>query len=438
MIQVDLIINASWIIPVVPRNSVLEDHALVVNDGLIVDVIEQSKAKAQYQAAKTVNRPNHVLMPGLVNAHTHASMTLFRGYADDMPLLQWLTEHIWPAEAKWADEHFVKVGAELAVAEMLRGGTTCFNEMYFFPDAVAKVADASGIRATVGMIALDFPTAWAQNSDEYIQKGLEVHDVVRHYDRVQTAFAPHAPYTLSDEPLQKIQTLADELDVPIHMHVQETAFEVGDSLDKFGMRPIERLASLGLITHRLSAVHLTQLVPEEIQLLSDCGVSAVHCPQSNMKLASGFSPVTDLLAAGINVAIGTDGASSNNDLDMFGEMQSAALMAKLHSGDAAAMPAAMAIEAATLGGAKAMALDHLTGSLEAGKAADMITVDLAQASTWPVYNAIHQIVYSASRDQVNDVWVQGECLLDDTKHTTLDLTQVMRDSAQLADKIGST
>ncbi len=435
MHQADLIVHARWVVPIIPREAVLENHCVVINKGKIEAILPQIQCEQQYQSSQVFNRPNHVLMPGLINAHTHASMTLLRGYADDMPLMQWLTEHIWPAEAKWVDEHFVRVGTKLAIAEMLRSGTTCFNEMYFFPDVVAKAADQSGIRATVGMIALDFPTVWAQNSDEYIEKGLLVHDAVHHLDRVQTAFAPHAPYTLSDEPLKRIQTLADELDVPIHMHIQETAFEVTESLEKFGMRPIARLEALGLMTHRLCAVHLTQLNKAEINLLSERGVSAVHCPESNMKLASGTCPVTQLLESNINVAIGTDGASSNNNLDMFGEMQSAALMAKSQSGDAAALSARSALEAATLGGAKAMALDHLTGSLEVGKAADMITVDLAQPSTWPVYNPIHQLVYSASRDQVSDVWVEGQHLLEQGLHLSLDLSQIMSESAQLASKM---
>lgn len=435
MQQADLIVHARWVIPVVPQNMVLESHSLVVDAGKIIAILPRAECEESYSATTTVDRPNHVLMPGLINAHTHASMTLLRGYADDMPLMQWLTEHIWPAEVKWANADFVHIGTQLAIAEMLRGGTTCFNEMYFFPDVVAKVADEAGIRATVGMIAFDFPTVWAQNSDEYIQKGLLVHDTARHYERVNTAFAPHAPYTISDQLLRRIQTLADELDVPIHMHIQETAFEVAESVEKFGMRPLARLQALGLLTPRLAAVHLVQLEPHEIALIQECGVNAVHCPESNMKLASGIAPVSELLAKQVNVAIGTDGASSNNDLDMFGEMRSAALVAKSQSADAGAVSAAQALQMATLNGAKTLGLDEITGSLEVAKMADMITLDLAQPATWPVFNPIHQLVYSAGRDQVTDVWVQGQCVLQDGQHQTLELDTVMHESQSLGAKI---
>ncbi len=435
MQQADLIVHARWIVPVVPQNEVLESHSIVVSDGKIIATLPRSQCKQRYSAPVVVDRPNHVLMPGLVNAHTHASMTLLRGYADDMPLMQWLTDYIWPAEAKWANADFVRIGTELAIAEMLRGGTTCFNEMYFSPDVVAKVADQAGIRATVGMIALDFPTAWAQSSDEYIEKGLLVHDAVRHYERVSAAFAPHAPYTISDAPLTRIQTLADELDVPIHMHIQETAFEVSESIKKFGMRPLARLHALGLLTPRLAAVHLTQLESHEMTLLSESGVHAVHCPESNMKLASGTAPVTELLANEVNVCIGTDGASSNNDLDMFGEMRTAALVAKSQSANASSVSATEALQMATLNGAKALGIDELVGSLEVGKLADMIALDLAQPATWPVFNPIHQLVYSAGRDQVTDVWVQGQCLLQERQFQTLDIESVMLDSQRLGAKI---
>ncbi len=435
MQQVDLIVHAQWVLPVAPSGAVLDAHSVVVVDGRILAVLPQDECRAQYQAKQVIDKPNHMLMPGLVNAHTHAAMSLLRGYADDLPLMQWLTEHIWPAEQKWVDASFIRLGTQLAVAEMLRGGTTCFNEMYFFPDEVAKVAHETGMRATVGMIAIDFPTVWAQNSDEYIDKGLAVHDSLRQYPRVSSAFAPHAPYTVSDEPLQRIQILADELDVPIHMHIHETAFEVQEAVEKTGLRPLARLHQLGMLTPRLMAVHLTQLDDDEIALLAQCGVSAVHCPESNMKLASGTSPISALLEAGVNVAMGTDGAASNNNLDLFGEMQSAALLAKLGSDDASALPAHQAIEMATLNGAKALGLDSQIGSLEAGKLADMICVDLAQPATWPVYNPIAQLVYAVSRDQVSDVWVQGECLLQDGQHLSLDLSRVMQKSAALAQKI---
>jgi len=403
MEHVDLIIHARWVVPVRPAETVLENVSVVVHHGKIVALLAQDACAQAYTAEQTVLRPTGIVMPGLINAHTHASMSLLRGYADDLPLMQWLSEYIWPAEAKWVDEGFVELGAELAILEMIKGGTTCFNDMYFFPDVVARVAKASGIRASVGMIVIDFPTVWAQNSDEYLEKGMAVHDQYRHDTRIQTAFAPHAPYTVSDAPLERIRMFADELDVQIHMHVHETAHEVEESLAQYGVRPLERLERLGLLTSRLQAVHLTQLLPGEIETLANRGVHAIHCPQSNMKLASGVSPVSAMLGAGMNLAIGTDGASSNNDLDMLAEMQSAAMMAKHQTGLAEALPAFAALESATLGGARALAIDEITGTIEAGKAADLVCVDLKQAGSWPVYHQVAQLVYAVSRDQVSDV-----------------------------------
>ncbi|MEE9447823.1 MAG: TRZ/ATZ family hydrolase, partial [Arenicellales bacterium] len=366
MQHIDLIINARWIVPIRPKNTVLEHASVVVHHGKIIDVLSQADCAVQFSADKTIERPTGVLMPGLINAHTHASMSLLRGYADDLPLMQWLTEYIWPAEAKWVDENFVELGAQLAILEMIKGGTTCFNDMYFCPDVVGKVAQQSGIRASLGMIVIDFPTVWAQNADEYLSKGMAVQDTFKHNSRIQTAFAPHAPYTVSDAPLEKIRMYADELDVQIHMHIHETAHEVEESLENFGVRPLARLDQLGLLSPRMQAVHLTQLLDDEIETLANRGVHAIHCPQSNMKLASGASPVVQMQSAGINLALGTDGASSNNDLDMFAEMQSAALLAKNTTLQADAFPAFDALEAATLGGAKALAMDEVTGSLEAG------------------------------------------------------------------------
>jgi len=437
MEHVDLIIHTRWVVPVRPREQVLEHHSVAIEQGKIVALLPRQACEQAYTATQSVERPTGVLMPGLVNAHTHASMTLLRGYADDLPLMQWLSEYIWPAEAKWADEAFVELGAELAMLEMIRGGTTCFNDMYYFPDAVARVAERSGMRASVGMIVIDFPTVWAQNADEYLDKGMAVHDHFRHHSRIHTSFAPHAPYTVSDAPLERIRMFADELDVQIHMHVHETEHEVEESLAQYGVRPLERLERLGLLSPRLQAVHLTQLLPGEIETLADRGVHAIHCPQSNMKLASGLSPVVEMRAAGINVAIGTDGASSNNDLDMFAEMQSAAMMAKHATGLAEALPAFDALEAATLGSARALGLDAVCGSIEIGKSADLCCVDLKHAASWPVYHPLAQLVYAVSRDQVSDVWVEGACLLEAGRSTTLDEDAIMDAAQELASRIAT-
>ena len=407
----DLIITARWIIPVEPEGQVLDDHALVVRDGQIIDLLPSAEAIQRYVAPELIRRPNHVLLPGLVNAHTHSPMTLFRGFADDMPLDAWLGQHIWPAETRWVDAGFVRDGAELAMLEMLRGGTTCFNDMYFFPDVIARAVDASGLRACVGMIVLEHPTVWAQDAEEYLRKGLAVRDQFRDHPRISMVFAPHAPYTVSDSSFRQIQLLANELDTQIHMHVHETADEVSDSQRHFSRRPLQRLDELGLLTPLLAAVHMTQLLPDEISLLRERGVSVVHCPESNLKLASGFCPVAEIAAAGINIALGTDGAASNNDLDMFGEMRSCALLAKGVAQRADVAPAASVLSMATLNGAQALGLRDRIGSLLAGKEADVICVDLSAAATQPVYDPVSQLVYATSRDQVSDVWVAGRQLL---------------------------
>ena len=418
---VDTLIHARWIIPVEPESVTYEHHSLVIDSGKIIDLLPTDLAKQKYQGTITENLENHALLPGLINCHTHAAMTLMRGIADDLPLMDWLQNHIWPLEQKWMSEAFVKDGTDLAIAEMILGGTTCFNDMYFFPEIIAAQALQHGIRAKVGLIVIDFPSAWAQNADEYIEKGLALHDQLRLSDLCTTAFAPHAPYTVSDEPLQKIRTLADELEVPIHIHLHETQHEIEQSQAQSGQRPLQRLHELGLVNPSLIAVHMTQLTDEEISLFAESGAHIVHCPESNLKLASGFCPVARCLAAGINVALGTDGAASNNDLDMFGEMRTAALLGKAIAGDASAVPAMTALRMATINGAKALGLDACCGSLSVGKAADVTAIDLNYLETQPLYCPVSQIVYAASRQQVTDVWVAGKRLLKQRQLTTINI-----------------
>ena len=416
---VDTLIHARWIIPVEPESVTYEHHSLVIDSGKIIDLLPTELAKQQYQGKTTENLENHALLPGLINCHTHAAMTLMRGIADDLPLMDWLQNHIWPLEHQWMSEAFVKDGSDLAIAEMILGGTTCFNDMYFFPDITAAQAIHHGIRATVGMIVIDFPSVWAQNADEYIEKGLELYEQLRLSDLCTTAFAPHAPYTVSDEPLQKIKTLADELELPIHIHLHETVHEVEQAQAQTGQRPLQRLQELGLVNPSLIAVHMTQLSDEEISLFAESGAHIVHCPESNLKLASGFCQLAKCLAAGINVALGTDGAASNNDLDMFGEMRTAALLGKAVAADASAVPAMTALRMATINGAKALGLDAVCGSLSIGKAADVIAIDLNHLETQPLYCPVSQIVYAASRQQVTDVWVAGRRLLKQRQLTTI-------------------
>ena len=432
--KIDTLIKARWIIPVEPPRAVLEHHALAIKDGDILAILPAEKASA-YSAQTVVDLPAHAVIPGLINAHTHAAMSLFRGFADDLPLMEWLNNHIWPAEAQWVSPQFVRDGTALSVAEMLRGGITCFNDMYFFPEETARVVKDAGIRACIGLIVLDFPSAWAKTADEYLSKGLKLHDDLRSHDLITTAFAPHAPYTVSDAPLERIRTLAEELDIPIHMHVHETADEVTQAVARSGIRPLERLKRLQLLTPRLLAVHMTQLLPEEIKTLAETGVHVLHCPESNLKLASGFCKVALLLKAGVNVALGTDGTASNNDLDMLGETRTAALLAKGVSGDATAFPAHAALSSATLSGAKALGLEEHIGSLKAGKSADITAIDLSSVSAQPVYDPISQIVYSATRGQVTDVWVAGKRLLHDRRLTTLDEQAILAKASGWGDKI---
>ena len=443
--NIDTLINARWVIPVDtadnsraksnPENNILEHHSLAINDGKILAILPTAKAHNKYTAAKEHQLENHAVMPGLINCHTHAAMNLFRGLADDLPLMEWLNQHIWPAEQKWISPEFVNDGTRHAVAEMIRSGTTCFNDMYFFPDQAAEVAVETGIRAMIGLIIIDFPTAWAKDADEYLVKGEQVHDKYRHNTHIHTAFAPHAPYTVSDGPLQRINILAEELDIPIHMHIHETVDEVEQSEERHGQRSIQRLHELGLLSPRLIAVHMTQLTEEEITLLNAQGVHVVHCPESNLKLASGFCPVSELLQRDINVALGTDGAASNNDLDMLGEMRTAALLAKGTSGNSSVLPAHQALQMATINGAKALGIDHITGSLTKGKAADVIAIDLDTIESQPLYDPVSHIVYAANRNQVTDVWVAGKQLLKNRTLTTIEEKSVLSKSRDWQEKI---
>ena len=418
---IESLIHAQWIIPVVPQGLVLERHCLAIQGGRILDILPSTQGRRKYQAEHELELSGQVLIPGLINAHTHAAMSLLRGLADDLPLMTWLNEHIWPAEGKWVSAEFVHDGSQLAIAEMLLGGTTCFNDMYFFPDVTARAADAAGIRATVGLIAIDFPSAWAADADGYLHKGLEVHDQFRSHRLIHTAFAPHAPYSVNDSLLERVRVFADELDIPIHIHLHESHDEILHGLREHGKRPMQRLQDLGLLSPSLQAVHMTHLEAAEIEQFALGGGHVLHCPESNLKLASGFCPVKALLTAGINVALGTDGAASNNDLDMFGEMRTAALLGKAVAEDASAIPAMTALKMATLNGAKALGLEAEIGSLSIGKYADIVAVDLSQLETQPLYCPISQLVYAAGREHVTDVWVAGKRLLKQRQLTTLDM-----------------
>ena len=431
----DLLIEAGFVVPVEPRGVVFEDHCVAINDGLIVAVLPIAEGRARFKAAETVARPDAALIPGLVNAHAHNPMTLLRGVADDLPLMQWLQGHIWPLEAQLIGPEFVADGVSLAIAEMLRGGTTCCNENYFFPDAQAATYKRHGFRARIGLPVIDFPSSWARSDDEYFDRATEVHDQWRKDPLIATAFAPHAPYTVSDANFERIRMLSDQLDLPVHCHVHETAHEVAESQQKYGQRPLARLDRLGLVNDRLIAVHMTQLLDAEIELCAVRGVSVAHCAESNLKLASGFCPAARLLRAGVNLAIGTDGAASNNDLDMFGEMRTAALLAKAVADDASALDATQALHAATMGGARALGFEHSIGSIEPGKQADLACVDLAQVETQPLHHVISQLVYACGRHQVSDVWIAGRRKLRERVLVDMDTQALLANARQWRERI---
>ena len=409
---VDLLIRARWIIPMEPADTTLEHHAVAVHEGRIVAVMPEREARDRFSAARELSLDRHVLMPGLVNLHCHAAMTLLRGLADDTPLMTWLQEHIWPAEAKHVSAEFVHDGTLLACAEMLRGGITCFNDMYFFPEAAGKAITTAGMRAVIGLALLEFPTAYANDADDYLAKGLAARDALRGNPLLHFALAPHAPYTVSDRSFERVATLAGELDIPIHVHIHETLAEIEESLAQYGMRPLERLRRLGLVTPNLIAVHAVHLEPAEIALLASENASVAHCPSSNLKLGSGIAPIKEMLAKGINIGIGTDGAASNNRLDLLSEIRLAALLAKGATSDASVMNAYQSLHAATLGGAKALGLDHEIGSIVAGKSADFCAVSLDDPILAPCYSPASHMVYVAGRENVSHVWVAGKMMLE--------------------------
>ena len=419
MENVDTLILAAHVLPVEPR-AALPDHAVAVRDGRIAAVLPAEAALARFEAREVVRLDRHVVFPGLVNLHCHAAMSLLRGLADDRHLMTWLEEHIWPAEARHVSDEFVHDGSLLAMAEMLRAGTTCVNDMYMFPGATARAALRAGMRAALGIIAIELPTAYAADPQDYLAKGLATRDAYRGEPLLSFCLAPHAPYTVSDETMKKIAVLSEELDVPVHTHVHETIAEIEQGFVKNGVRPIERLRALGIVGPRLIAVHSVHLDDAEIDLFARENVSVAHCPSSNMKLASGVAPVAVMRRRGVRVGLGTDGAASNNRLDVLTEMRTAALLAKVTSGDASLVTALEALEMATLEGARALGLDAEIGSLVPGKSADIAAMELSAIETVPRYDAASHLVYAAGRENVTHVWVEGRARLVERRLTGVD------------------
>lgn len=435
----DTLILPRWVVPVTPAGTVLEEHAVAVSDGRIAAVLPIAQARTEFQPSVLVERPGHALIPGLVNAHTHAAMTLFRGFGDDLALETWLTTRIWPAERRWVSAEMVRDGSELAIAEMLRGGTTCFADQYFYPEIVAEAAADLSIRAVVATPVIDFPTVWAQDAAEYLQKAADlVHDPYADHPLITTAFAPHSTATLSDESFAALRVFADQLDVRVQMHLHETAAEIENSLRDTGKRPFQRLAEAGLVNNSLLAVHCVHLDDAEIAQFASAGVGIAHCPSSNLKLASGIAPLTRFLEAGLNVALGTDSAASNNMLDLVTEMRTASLLAKARSGDATAVDAETTLSLATLGGARALGLEHDIGSIEAGKLADLVCVDLDRLNAQPVYDVISQLAYATHSSQVTDVWVGGKHHLDNSHLTHIDTAALITRANEWRERIATT
>jgi 5-methylthioadenosine/S-adenosylhomocysteine deaminase len=417
---VDLRIDARWVVPIQPAGA-LVDHALIVDGGRIVALARTADADRDYRASTHVNLPEHVLIPGLVNAHTHAAMTLMRGVADDVPLKPWLEREIWPREARLVAPDFVHDGTLLAAAEMLRGGITCCNDMYFYPDAAARAYEEAGMRAMLGMPILDFPTPYAADADAYIARGLAARDAFKHATRLSFSLAPHAPYTVADATWKTIVMFARQLDLPIQTHVAETKAEVDDARAATHETPLVRLDRLGATGPAFVAIHAVHLDTGDIDRLATQRCHVVHCPGSNMKLASGIAPIEALLGRNINVALGTDGAASNNRLDLFSEMRLASLLAKVATGDAAAIPAATALRMATLNGAAALGLDGEIGSLEVGKQADATAVRIADVATLPMYDPASHLINVAGREHVTDVWIAGDRIVEAGQLLTIDV-----------------
>ena len=433
--KIDLLLNCNWIIPIVPENQTLTDCAIAIDNGKIIGLLPQAEAARRFSAGKVQDLDHHIVMPGLVNSHGHAAMSLLRGYADDLPLRSWLENHIWPAEAKFLSEEFVRDGTRLSIAEMIRSGTTCFADMYFFDEAIATEVRNSGVRSQISFTVLDFPTPYGKNADDYIHKGLALRDNCKDQPLIKIACAPHAPYSVSDRALGILATYANELDMAIHIHCHESASEITESLQAYDCRPLERLEKLGLLLPQTQLVHMTQITESDIALVRDHNCHIMHCPQSNLKLANGICPVVKFIENEVNVALGTDSAASNNTLDLFSEIKSASLLAKAVSRDAASLDAHAALRMATINGAKALAWDNEIGSLELGKQADIIAVKIDSISQQPLYNPASQLVYTNSGSQVSHSWVAGKMLLENRKLCTINERSLIQTTEQWRKKI---
>lgn len=436
---VDVIIDAGWVIPVAPdEKTFLRNTSLVIRDTDIIDVLPTNVVHEKYTAETRLSRPNCVAMPGLVNAHTHSGMTLMRGRGDDQRLLDWLRKTIWPIEGEFAAKpEFCHDGCLLGIAEMLRGGVTTFADMYLYPATAAKAVVETGIRAVLGMVGIAFPTGYATTADDYIKNGHAARSQYLGESRITWVYAPHAPYSVPTSMWHRLDSLAKQENCRIHTHLHETRDECIASVNldrsnpachmsEHACTPLEDLDRIGLVNDRLVAAHMVHLTDAEIEKCAMRRVNVVNCPTSNAKLASGFCRVDKLLKAGVNVALGTDSACSNNSLDLRAEMKLTALSAKNLSGDAAFLPATTAIKMATMNGAKAFGLEEAIGSLEIGKRADIICIDVnTHAGNTPMFNPHSAVVYASAREDVRDVLVDGKFLLCDGEYKTINMKHVL-------------
>ena len=428
------LIHARWLITIEQDGEVLHHHTLAIQNDNIAAIAPTADV-THWTADEVITLDEHALMPGFVNLHGHSAMTLLRGYADDLALMDWLQNHIWPAEGKHVSHDFVRDGSMIGMAEMIRSGTTTINDMYFYHSAVAEAGQKAAMRTFVGASILEFPTNYAQNADEYISRAMAERESYLNDPLITFTLAPHAPYTVSDDTFRKVVATSEKHNMLVHCHIHETADEVNNSVKEHGKRPLARLNNLGMLNDKLIGAHMVHLNDEEIALVARLNIAIAHNPSSNMKLASGIAPIQKLLDAGVTVGIGTDGAASNNKLDMFAETRSAALLAKVGTLNPIAVPAATALRMATLEGAKALHIADQIGSLKVGKRADLIAIDMGSLETAPIFDVISHIVYTAGREHVSHSWINGRCVMRERTLATLDETALKATASEWRERI---
>lgn len=435
---VDLIVNARWILPIAPENKILENYALIIKDHKIIDLLAQEKVSDIYQAETVINKDHHVLMPGLINAHTHLAMSYYKGVGSDLPLNQWLSDYIWPSESATVSAEYVYDATKHALVECLRSGVSCVNDLYFYMNDVASALSEAGMRGRLAHCIFNFETPWAKSVESSFEQAENLINNLKNNQLISVAIGPHSPYAVDDQMMQRVIQLSKIHNLPIHIHLHETKKEVDDYKEKYGVSPIVRFFEKGWLNEKTIGIHLTQLDEKDIDCIVKSKMKVVHCPESNMKLASGISPIQKLLDLGVTVAIGTDGSASNNDIDMISEMKSASFLSKIATGNPESISAKKALEMATINGAKALGFESEIGSLEIGKSADFIAIDFNYPETLPVYDPFAQIVYAASRNQVSDVWVNGKCLMDQYKLLTINNDGLNQNQNKWSLKINQT